>query len=79
MSTTIDVTEELRKRAEARRDAREIRLLAEVANLHKVIEQMREHAQEAQKHCLHKGSLQALELKWAMELADQTLKGDDNG
>jgi hypothetical protein len=65
----------------ARYEAREVRLLAEVAELHKVIGQLREHCQEAQKHCMMKGSLQWLELKWAMELADSRTapEADDDG
>lgn len=76
MSTTIDVTDELRRRAEARRDAREIRLLAEIANLHKVIESMRTLADDALFDCMLKNSVQARNLRQAIALADQTLKGD---
>jgi hypothetical protein len=60
-------------------EARECRLLVEIATLHAVIDGMRESCAEALKDCMKANSVQATELQRAIALADRHVKGDDHG
>lgn len=51
-------------------EAREVKLLLEIANLHGTIAGMRVNCEHALAQCMHKGSIQATQLRRAITLAD---------